>query len=110
MRAAISESLAQRGHAVGPEHVVVTAGAKPALFYAMFALIEPGDEVLCPDPGFPIYESVVRLAGGRPVLYPPDGERAVPPPAPPVAQRLTPRPGTPGFDLPHTPTRRRARP
>src|SRR5438128_12351356 len=50
LRAAIAESLAQRGLAVGPEHVVVTAGAKPALFYAMFALIEPGDEVLCPDP------------------------------------------------------------
>src|SRR2546428_2532543 len=84
LRVAIAESLAERGLSVGPEHVVVTAGAKPALFYAMLALIEPGDEVLCPDPGFPIYESVVRLAGGRPVLYPLDGEGRLPPPAPGV--------------------------
>src|SRR3989475_328636 len=104
LRAAIAESLAQRGLAVGPEHVVVTAGAKPALFYAMFALIEPGDEVLCPDPGFPIYESVVRLAGGRPVLYPLDGERAFAPDVPAIAERITPRTGMLVLNLPHNPT------
>jgi len=104
LRVAIAESLAQRGLSVGPEHVVVTAGAKPALFYAMFALIEPGDEVLCPDPGFPIYESVVRLAGGRPVLYPLDGERGFAPDVHAIAERITPRTGMLVLNLPHNPT------
>src|SRR5256712_3082457 len=104
LRVAIAESLAERGLSVGPEHVVVTAGAKPALFYAMLALIEPGDEVLCPDPGFPIYESVVRLAGGRPVLYPLDGERGFAPDVQAIAQRLTPRPSPLVVNLPDNPT------
>jgi aspartate/methionine/tyrosine aminotransferase len=104
LRVAIAESLAQRGLRVGPEHVVVTAGAKPALFYAMFALIEPGDEVLCPDPGFPIYESVVRLAGGRPVLYPLDAERGFAPDVDAIAERVTPRTGMLVLNVPHNPT------
>src|SRR3989475_12729381 len=71
----------------------------------MFALIEPGDEVLCPDPGFPIYESVVRLAGGRPGLYPLGGERAFAPDVPAVAERITPRTGMLVLNLPPHPTR-----
>src|SRR5580698_4783450 len=43
--------------------VCVTPGAKPALFYAMLATLEPGDEVLLPDPGFPIYASLARYLG-----------------------------------------------
>src|SRR2546428_11567150 len=70
----------------------------------MFGLIEQGDGVRGPDPGFPIYESVVRLAGGRPVLYPLDGERAFAPDVPAIAERITPRTGMLVLNLPHNPT------
>jgi aspartate/methionine/tyrosine aminotransferase len=50
--------------------VVVTPGAKPIMYYAMLALIEAGDEVIVPDPGYPIYESMARHAGGRPIPLP----------------------------------------
>lgn len=56
-----------RGVAFAPNEVVITPGAKPILFYAILALIEAGDEVILPNPGFPTYESMVRFAGGRPV-------------------------------------------
>lgn len=56
-----------RGIPVNPDQVVVTPGAKPIMFYAILALAQPGDEVIYPDPGFPIYESVIRFAGARPV-------------------------------------------
>src|SRR5437773_1824456 len=75
LRDAIARSLAARGVRATAENVVVTPGAKPALFCTALSLIAPGDEVLCPDPGFPIYESVVRFAGGRPVYYPLDETR-----------------------------------
>ena len=44
--------------------VIVTTGAKPIMFFTILALCEEGDEVLYPDPGFPMYESIVRLSGG----------------------------------------------
>src|SRR5205085_8259541 len=69
LRDAIAASLAGRGIRVGAENVVVVPGAKPLLFYALLAVLEPGDEVLVPDPGFPIYPSVVRFAGAVPVRY-----------------------------------------
>lgn len=56
-----------RGVNVGPDWVVVTPGAKPIMFFTIFALVDPGDEVIYPNPGFPIYESVIRFVGGRPV-------------------------------------------
>lgn len=58
-----------RGVALDPAQVVVVPGAKPILFFTLLALVEPGDRVLVPDPGFPIYASVVALAGGVPVPY-----------------------------------------
>ena len=61
---------ADRGVNVGPENVVITPGAKPILFYSVLALINPGDEVIYPDPGFPIYESVISFFGGKPVPLP----------------------------------------
>ncbi|MFQ5844090.1 MAG: pyridoxal phosphate-dependent aminotransferase [Planctomycetota bacterium] len=70
LRAALAEHAGRsRGVAVDPAEVVVTPGAKPILFFALAALVQEGDEVLVPDPGFPIYASVVRWAGGRPVPY-----------------------------------------
>ncbi len=55
---------------VGPEHVSIVPGGKPIIFFPMLALIEPGDEVIYPDPGFPIYESMIRFSGGMPVPMP----------------------------------------
>src|ERR687895_669876 len=49
------------------DQVVVTPGAKPIMFYAMLALVDEGDEVIYPNPGFPIYESMARYVGGRPL-------------------------------------------
>jgi len=68
LREAIAEDASKRkGFAVDPASVVVTPGAKPIMFIALLSLIEPGDEVIYPDPGFPIYESMTRYAGGTPV-------------------------------------------
>ena len=71
LREAIAADVtARKGFAASPERVVVTPGAKPIMFYAIEALIEPGDEVVFPDPGFPIYESMTRYCGGTPVRLP----------------------------------------
>jgi aspartate/methionine/tyrosine aminotransferase len=71
LRAAIAAYVSRtRGIEVGPQHVAVTPGAKPILFFSMMALLEPGDEVILPDPGFPIYESMVRCLGATPVAMP----------------------------------------
>ena len=71
LREAIAADATRRkGFPVSADRVVVTPGAKPIMFYAMFALINPGDEVIVPDPGFPIYESMARFAGGVPVPLP----------------------------------------
>ncbi|MBA2263283.1 MAG: pyridoxal phosphate-dependent aminotransferase [Chloroflexi bacterium] len=59
-----------KGITTTPEQVVVTPGAKPIMFYAMLALISDGDEVIYPNPGFPIYESMARYVGGTPVAAP----------------------------------------
>lgn len=67
-REAIARYVSEtRGVDVGPDWVVVTPGAKPIMFFAIFALVDPGDEVIYPNPGFPIYESVIRFVGAKPV-------------------------------------------
>jgi len=68
LREAIAEdSSRRRGVRATPEMVVVTPGAKPIMFFVILALVDPGDEVLYPNPGFPIYESMIRYIGGIPV-------------------------------------------
>jgi aspartate aminotransferase len=68
LREAIAEdSSRRRGARATPEMVVVTPGAKPILFFVILALVDEGDEVLYPNPGFPIYESMIRYIGGNPV-------------------------------------------
>jgi aspartate/methionine/tyrosine aminotransferase len=70
LREAVAEDLARRrGIKVDPDEVVITPGAKPVLFFTILALVEEGDEVLYPNPGFPIYESMIAFVGGRPVPY-----------------------------------------
>lgn len=56
-----------RGIEVTKEMVVITPGAKPIMFFTMLALIDEGDEVLYPNPGFPIYESMINFVGGIPI-------------------------------------------
>ncbi len=59
-----------RGITVGPQHVSVVPGGKPIIFFPMMALLEPGDEVIYPNPGFPIYESMINFLGAKPVPIP----------------------------------------
>jgi aspartate/methionine/tyrosine aminotransferase len=67
-RAAIARYVSEtRNVEVTPEWVVVTPGAKPVMFFTVFALVNDTDEVIYPDPGFPIYESVIRFVGAKPV-------------------------------------------
>jgi aspartate aminotransferase len=65
-----------RGVTVLPENIVITPGAKPILFYTILAMAGPGDEVIYPDPGFPIYESVINFSGAIPVPLPLREEKA----------------------------------
>jgi len=104
LRGAIAEHLtATRGTPVKPEQVVVTPGAKPIMFYTILACVDPGDEVLVPDPGFPIYASVVRFVGGVPVSVPLREEHAFRMQVADVAQRITPRTRLLIFNTPHNP-------
>ncbi len=71
LREAIAAHVAKtRGIPVAPEQVVVTPGAKPIMFFTIMALVNRGDEVIYPNPGFPIYESVINFVGGVPVPIP----------------------------------------
>ena len=56
-----------RGVQVSADEVVVVPGGKPIIFYSILALVDEGDEVIYPNPGFPIYESMIRYVGGRAV-------------------------------------------
>ncbi len=65
---AIAEDVSKsRGISVNPNQVVVTPGAKPIMFFVILALAESGDEVIYPNPGFPIYESMINFVGAKPV-------------------------------------------
>ena len=71
LREAIAGDVARsRAIDVRPEQVVVTPGGKPIMFFSILALVDEGDEVLLPNPAFPIYESMVNFVGGRPVFVP----------------------------------------
>jgi aspartate/methionine/tyrosine aminotransferase len=71
LRQAIADYISKtRNLEVKPEEVVVTPGGKPIMFFGLLALVNPGDEVLYPNPGFPIYESVINFVGAKPVPIP----------------------------------------
>jgi len=71
LREAIAEEISTtRGIEVHPDQVVVTPGAKPIMFFAILTLCEKGDEVIYPNPGFPIYESMINFVGATPVPVP----------------------------------------
>jgi len=71
LREAIAAEVSQtRGIGVGPEHVCVVPGGKPMIFFPMMALLDAGDEVIYPNPGFPTYESMIRFLGATPAPVP----------------------------------------
>jgi len=65
LREAIAGYVIRRGVRADPDQVIVTPGAKPIMFYALLALLEKGDEAIYPDPGFPIYSSMIDFAHAR---------------------------------------------
>ena len=68
LREAIARNSREvRGTDTDPANIVVTPGAKPIMFYVLLALAEPGVEVIYPNPGFPIYESMIKFSGATPV-------------------------------------------
>ncbi len=70
-RKAVADEVAQtRGITVDSDEVVVTPGAKPIIFFTILALVNAGDEVIYPNPGFPVYESVIDFVGGKAVPLP----------------------------------------
>src|SRR5258708_35618388 len=71
LRSAIATfSGKKRGLTFSPEQLVVTPCGKPLMFYAMLALPEPGDQVIYPNPGLPIYESMINFVGAKAVPTP----------------------------------------
>ena len=90
LREAIAEKLRRENRIdASSEDIIVTSGASEALHMAILALVEPGDEVLVPDPGFVSYSPLVRLAGGVPVGYPLGESNAFEPRVEELEEKLT---------------------
>ena len=71
LREVVAEHISTtRGIDVHPDEVVVTPGAKPIIFFTLLALVNEGDEVIYPDPGFPTYESVINFIGAKGIPLP----------------------------------------
>jgi aspartate/methionine/tyrosine aminotransferase len=71
LRTAVADFLERTGRlTTTPDRVLITPGAKPIMFFTILALCEEGDEVLYPDPGFPMYASITAFAGATPVPVP----------------------------------------
>jgi aspartate aminotransferase len=65
--AVAADTLKRRGALIDPENIMIMPGGKPTMFFAVMMFAEPGAEIIYPNPGFPIYESVIRYAGATPV-------------------------------------------
>jgi len=92
LRAAIAaDTTDRRGFAVEPSNVFVTVGGKGVMVYAIMALVDPGDEVIVPDPGYPIYDSITRFVGGTSVPIPIRQENDFRLDIDELASRITPR-------------------
>ncbi len=92
-----------RGLDYQPSQIVVTPGAKPIMFYTILALCQQGDEVVYPDPGFPMYESITAFAGARPVPVPLHEDRAFRMDPDEVAAAVTDRTRLIVLNSPHNP-------
>ncbi len=105
LRQAVATRLREDYGAVySPDEVVITAGGKPALYFTLKALCEPGDEVLVPVPAWVSYAEQVRLVGARPVPVPTDAAGAFQPLPERVTPLLTPRTRAIIVNSPHNPT------
>ncbi|HEY7727951.1 MAG TPA: pyridoxal phosphate-dependent aminotransferase [Candidatus Eisenbacteria bacterium] len=105
VRDVIARFISQdRGLTVTADQVVVTPGGKPVLTFGVLATVNPGDEVIFPNPGYPIYESAVRLAGGTPVSLDLMEERGFRFGAEDIERLLTPRTKLLILNSPHNPT------
>jgi aspartate aminotransferase len=89
LRRAIAEAHAP--FATGPECVCVTVGSQEAMFAACVALLDEGDELLYPDPGYPAYAVIARLLGAKPLPYPLRPERGFRPDPGEILRLVTPR-------------------
>jgi len=105
LREAIAAYLRERrGLAVDAAQVIATPGAKPIMFYAMLALLEEGDEAIYPDPGFPIYSSMIDFAGARGVPLPLREQNAFEPDLDELRRLVTDRTKVLILNSPHNPT------
>jgi aspartate/methionine/tyrosine aminotransferase len=105
LREAIAAYLRERrGLSVDAAQVIATPGAKPIMFYAMLALLEEGDEAIYPDPGFPIYSSMIDFAGARGVPLPLREENEFEPDLDELRALVTDRTKLLILNSPHNPT------
>ena len=105
LREAIAADVsASRCIQVGAEHVCVVPGAKPIMYYTLLALVQEGDEVIFADPGFPIYESMIRYTGATPVPIPLLESRGFSLDPNVLREKLTPRTKMIILNSPHNPT------
>ncbi len=105
LREAIAGYLKRtRGLGYDASQVIVAPGAKPIMFYAILALIEQGDEAIFPDPGFPIYASMIDFAGGTPVSLPLREENNFVPDLDELRRLVTPKTKLIILNSPHNPT------
>ena len=93
-----------RGIKVGPQNVCVVPGGKPIMYFVIIALLEEGDEAIYPDPGFPIYESMIRFQGAKPVPIPLRENRGFSLDINELKDRLTDRTKLVILNSPHNPT------
>ena len=93
-----------RGIKVGPQNVCVVPGGKPIMYFVIIALLEEGDEAIYPDPGFPIYESMIRFQGAKPVPIPLRESRGFSLDINELKDRLTERTKLVILNSPHNPT------
>jgi aspartate/methionine/tyrosine aminotransferase len=105
LREAVADYLKRtRGVQAAPEQVLIAPGCKMALSLAMMALIEPGNEVLYPDPGFPIYPSFVRGLGAKPVPFFLEEKNEFQPDLREITAKISPRTTALIFNSPNNPT------
>ena len=105
LREAVAEYTAQYlGVPVDPNEVVITPGGKPIMFFIILALVERGDEVLYPNPGFPIYESMINFVGGQAVPYGLREDRDFDVDAEEIIDKITDRTRLIILNSPHNPT------
>jgi len=92
VRQIIAAAMSSRlGYKAAASNVIVTPGGKPIMFFTILALVEEGDEVIYPNPGFPIYESMIRFAGGTPVPMRLHEERGYNPDVDELRSQVSPR-------------------